>query len=76
MSESIQQLKHDLMLMKISRNAALSRRIEANKNWSKALKEWRIEKKKLLKELKTLKEQCTGCTNPIHKCTKELDVRN
>lgn len=66
MSESIQQLKHDLMLMKIRRNGALSRGIEANKNWSKALKEWRLEKKKLLKELKTLKEQCAGCTNPIH----------
>lgn len=56
MSESIEQLKHDLMLVKIERSAALYREKEANCDWSKAAKEWLGEKNKLLAEIKKLKK--------------------
>ena len=48
------KLKNEIIQLKVSRNAALSREQEANRNWSTAAKKWVNEKQQLKAEIKAV----------------------
>jgi len=58
MSEDITKLKAEILALKTSRNAALSREKEANKNWSAAARNWDSERKSLQSELAAARSEC------------------
>jgi len=49
-AEDVAGLNHQILQLKISRNAALSREKEANQLWSKAAMKWAKEKENLINQ--------------------------